>query len=394
MSKDKTVFHYGPDTKGTDLEFSNFRVGIKHPKLSWLCRMLDKYGIKWRLANGLKGQMLQVQQGSLDIATGILTQELMTLEITVDGAEEIASRAIVVTIDDLPDDHLFFEEFLASSYEAAERSASTVSDVVVEYAQEGKDSTEEPVPESEDFDTAIGLKLVQPQAAAPVETEEEDVEASDEISWDFDDDDDEDDDPDTEEQEAIDVEHRVIDESETDPEFKAEVVPPAEPKPRTRKEKHEANDPDFKVAEKPAVVESKPGTEFLQADNLLVFEDVTFPETKQPIRMYDVDSSNVSRIGAKVLTADPQTVTFYVQYKGGIPYRYNPVTRSDWNEALNLAIRKHKGIQEASVGSFIYNGIRILADEGTIKCQRLDGDTWVKVLPKAERTKQIKNRDK
>lgn len=403
MSNDKAIFHYGPDTKGTDTSFVNFRTGLKHPKLSWLTQMLDKYGIKWRLSNGLKGRMLQVQVGSLDIAAGILTQELVTLDITVDGAEDIQNRPVVITIDDLPDDHMFFDEFMARSLEAAGTSASTVADVAVEFAQEGtkvdgvNDATTEteevPVEDAgAEFDKAIGLKLVAP----PVQEEDEDVseddeEAPDEISWDFDEDDEDED-----EQEAIDVEHRVIDESESDPEFKAEVVPPAEPKPRKKKEKRDAVDPDFAVAEEPATTLSQPldGTEFLQADDLLVFEDVTFPEVKQPIRMYDVDSSNVSRIGAKVLNNDPQIVTFYVQYKGGIPYRYNPVTRADWNEALNLAIRKHKGIQEASVGSFIYNGIRILADEGTIKCQRLDGETWVKVLPKAERTRQIKNRDK
>lgn len=351
--------------------YVNFRSGIKHPKLSWVIMMLGHYGIAHRLYHTLQGAMLQVEQGTIELATGILNQELATFDAVVSNNEDGPTLRVTVTIDDLPDDHTFFEEQLAGHV----MIGGEVPKIVPVPAE---------LPAIEEDDT------------------EDEADPDDLDDWGFDDieDDDDDDDPTQEEltetkqqieeivanRDAIEVEAKVTD---------AVAVDPKPVKTKKDKKRREPTDPDFQEAAPPVDNLAAPvdGTEFLTADETLAHEDVTYPKVKKPIRMYDVDSSTISAFGAKRLAHDPLIVTLYVRFKSGATvYRYNPTPTADWNTLLNLAIRRKNGVQEASTGSFFHHAVKVKAEEGTLNCQRLTDDGWVNVLPKAERTKQIKQR--
>lgn len=319
-----------------------------HPKLSWVIQQLDSYGIAHMTKRRTDEDgsnattMLYVAQGAIEIC-----DEIMQTPVNV--------PSMSLPPDELPDSHPFFER------EEPESTVPAEYQEVVEAAEE-----------------------------IPVETGTEDEDGDDD-SWGFDDDEDE-------EGPIIDVEARVVE----DDEFEADD--PAPPSPKVKKEKpqpQEAVDPEFENAEDPKPTTKLSGTEFTQVDEVLAYQDIMFPGNTEPVRMYDVNSSNVSAIGSKPIKDKPLVVTFYIRYKsnGDITYRYNPVPTIDANEAFNLAVRRAAGIQEASVGSFCYHTIRDPAEAGLIKCQRTqsntDGSTtWVKVIPKKERVKATKERAK
>ena len=130
------------------------------------------------------------------------------------------------------------------------------------------------------------------------------------------------------------------------------------------------------------------------SEPVLETEQVTFPAVKSEVTMYLMNSENVLKLG---FTPKPNTedqVTLYVIFKGGATYRYSPVEAVRGDDLLEQAKQKLQGIQEASVGSAFHHLIKVPADEGKIKCQRLDGDTWVAVPTKAERTKALKEKAK
>jgi hypothetical protein len=335
-----------------------FKAGIKHPKLSWLILMLNRYGIPHLISKGqtLSGPMLYVQQGTIELATGILTQELAVFIARTTNYEEGPDVTITVTIDDLPDNHEFFSLQLQGQevmriveappptvLEVIEVEGTVIHDVIGDITTEIREHLEEKLAQDDDDD-----------------------------DWGFD-------------EVSLEAEDAVVE----------------EPAPAKKKKKDKTvkptNDPDFDTATEPAPINVPvTGTEFLRADELLAFEDVQFPVVKKPIRMYDVNSSNISAIGAKI-TDDPLVVTMYIRFKtGDNVYRYNPISTADWNSTLNEAVRRQQGIQEASVGSFYYHTVKVKAEDGSIKCQRLvpESDSWMDVLPKAARTKEIKERAK
>lgn len=364
------------------VNFSPFRVGLKHPKLSWMIMMLNKYGIAHAIVKdevGLKGTMLYVQQGNIELCNGILTQELVSFTAKTDNFEDGPEVAIRITIDDLPDDHEFFE---------AQIAGQTIDTTPVPFVGKaagvyGDKRMTVPAPTEEDEEDPFAIPDTK---AGTDEAVQESGDTDDEDEWGFDDED-ETPDPTPEQDEASD-------------EAQAEVAEekPVKDKKKKKKERKEATDPDFSDAE-PSDIKYTPvtGDEFLQVDDILGHEDIVYPiKSKQPIRMYDADSSTLSAIGCKELNSDPLVVTLYARFKSSpLPYRYNPVPKADFNSLLNELIRKHNGIQEASAGSFFHWTVKAKAEEGLIKCQRLTEDgRWVEVLPKTERTKAIKERAK
>ena len=365
--------------------FVNFRSGLKHPKLSWVISMLNKYGIAHNVVPGLKGITLQVEQGGIEIASTILTQELGSFDAVALNNEDQPPVRITVTVDDLPDDHEFFQlEPTPLRVVKGDFKKDSLQKQVDKIVEAGGTPVLGPQTDDEidaEFDAAIGSA----KNVTPVVEEDDDDD-----DWDFGDEDDEEPVPTPD----------PVEEPATDPDFVAEEAPKVStPKKKKKmKEKKEAVDPDFDAAVDSTDDLSSPvdGTEFLEVDKVLQFEDIQFKDVKSgPIRMYDVNSSTLSAIGAKVLNSDPLVVTFYVRFKaGGSVYRYNPVPTADWNTIVNLCIRRTvHGVQEASGGSFLHHAIKVKAEEGLIKCQRLTDASWVTVLSKAERTKAIKKRD-
>lgn len=144
----------------------------------------------------------------------------------------------------------------------------------------------------------------------------------------------------------------------------------------------------------------KAGVAYLKADEVLTHEIVEFPHIKpdkaaHQIEMYyQPSSSNVECIGWAPKT-DPNVGTIYIQYKKGERvYRYSPRPITVWHNLLDEGVRRESGIIEASVGSLAHHALRVPADAGEIRCQRLDGEHWAEVLPKAERTKETKDKAK
>lgn len=364
-----------------------FVTGLKHPKLSWLIMMLNLYGIAHVVAGqSLQGPMLFVEQGTAELAQGILFQDLAVFTARTANFEEGPDVEITIKINDLPNDHEFFaaqirgqkiDKIVAAATPEPEGQVIEITkdkaapiDTLEVIEVEGKVIDNDGPETLEDITDEIKEHLVESQEA---DDEDDDDWGFDEVSLEAE-----------EAVEAVDTET-------------VEPIPDPPKKKKVKPEPKASNDPDFDDAEEaPARAAVLSGTEFLKADELLPFEDVQFPKVKLPIRMYDVNSSNISAIGAKI-TDDPLIATYYVRFKTGASvYRYNPVATADYNESLNEAVRRQQGIMEASVGSFYYHTVKVKAEAGEIKCQRLneDGTAWVEVQPKAARTKEIKERAK
>jgi hypothetical protein len=139
------------------------------------------------------------------------------------------------------------------------------------------------------------------------------------------------------------------------------------------------------------VVEEHPELDYLKAEALLKFTDVQFEGITGTIRMYEVNSVNLSAIGIRINQKDQTLCTQYTQFKGGAQtYRYGPVTVKISQELLGEAVRVAEGRQEASVGSLFHNLIKVDADAGKIKCQRLTEGRWIDVPAKKDRVKEVK----
>jgi hypothetical protein len=137
------------------------------------------------------------------------------------------------------------------------------------------------------------------------------------------------------------------------------------------------------------------GTAHTFANELLQSKQMAYPKVKTPVQMYDIDSSNLGQIGFKLTKDDPNIVTFYVAFKSGMTYRYNPVALGKAQSILGEAVKRQIGFQEASAGVAFHALIKEAAEAGDIKCQRLDAENerWVEVLPKAERKALLKEKN-
>ena len=128
-----------------------------------------------------------------------------------------------------------------------------------------------------------------------------------------------------------------------------------------------------------------------EAPEPLKFQDFSFAGMNgnfNPVfvRMYDVNSANASAIGESVIDG---AVNIFIRFKGGAYYRYFPVPKDTWATLFGIARQKAKGIQEASVGSYIHHNISKRADDAEFSCERFDDSVgmWVRVPPKSERSK-------
>lgn len=355
--------------------YVNFRAGIKHPKLSWLVALLNKYGVAHRMQNTLQGQMLQVEKGTVELACEILNQELGRFTARVLNDDDAPTMDITVTIDDLPNDHEFF------AMQTQTKDGSLVISV--------------PAKVTPELVAEIGETLEEIFPDPVVEDDEEDEDEEDDSFWGFTDEDEDEDEsvPEPSVGMVIDVEAKVI---EDEPNFldtmKDEAQAEFAKSKKPKKEKpvpSEPVDPDFETA----VASESNENDFLEAEQVLPFEETQFPDTRDTIRMFDVDSSTLSAFGMRAMNKDPLLSTVYVRFKsGGTLYRYNPVPVKDANLILSTIIRRYKGVQEESPGSVFHYTIKVKGEEGTINVQRLDGERWVVVLPKSERTKALKNK--
>lgn len=118
------------------------------------------------------------------------------------------------------------------------------------------------------------------------------------------------------------------------------------------------------------------------------------------VRMFDIESSNVSTIGVtipgyyptplEVNIPETEVCHIYVTFKGQPTYYYYDTYWWVWKQIYNEALKKASS-KEASVGKLINRLLKDPADAGHINCFKLDGfGKWVKVLPKAERPKKSK----
>ena len=115
-----------------------------------------------------------------------------------------------------------------------------------------------------------------------------------------------------------------------------------------------------------------------------------------PAVMKEVSSSNISSMGHSIVVSGAKpgefVVSLFLQFKGGDYYRYDAVPLQVLQELMKQAVESYKGNPDASVGSNFHHLVKVPADEGVFRCWKLKDRDWVEVLPKSERTKELKKR--
>lgn len=125
-------------------------------------------------------------------------------------------------------------------------------------------------------------------------------------------------------------------------------------------------------------------------------EAVQLPGYAARMIFVDVNSSNLSAMafnprGNESPDADWEVLA---RFKGGGIYRYSPVETEAISD-LQIEIKKAARAEpDASVGSIFHHVIKSRADAGSIECHKLEGDVWILVPPKAQRTQVMKERYK
>lgn len=349
-----------PETK-----FVDFIRGCHHPKLTWIMTQLVLLGVEHQIGGMcLTGPVLQVKEGQIETAFGVLNTHVGMMNL----GGTLTDDAIKVA--DLVDEHPFFEtdtdiEDLAQAElpqaelpQEIEVEPPPVPPVPAIIADEV--AAMAPAPEVEPWDEP--KEPIRPPAVTPTATEEPDPfdvveDEADPIA---------DEPPTVEEAVAANVEADPFDDDDDELWGTVEVAPE---------------------------IPEHPELDYLKADKVLVSAEVQYAGVNQPIQMYEVSSSNLSRIGATINQKDQTVCNFYGEFKGGTqPYRYGPVTVERWHEMLSEAVRAAQGRPEASVGSLYHHLIKLEAEEGRIKCQRLVDTAWVIVPPKKDRVKQVKDK--
>lgn len=342
------------DSKPT---FVDFLRGVLNPKLAWIMAQLAMLGIIHR-ENGvcINGPVLQVQEGQVEQAFGVLNTTVGVMEVSGSLTDDS------IKVMDLPDDHPIFtsgidiEELPITPatdvdtsgwdldpaptvveeddpFSIVEQPEVIVPNVIPAEIMGSELATPQPLaPESNVVAMPEPLKIVPP---SPVAIENDDPFAEDspeaDALWDID-----------------------------------ENVPPSE----------------------------NPELDYLRADKVLQFGDTQFAKVEGTVRMYETDSGNLARIGAKISQKDQTKCTFYGEFQGDPtkPYRYGPVPVAKFNDILGEAVRKAEGHQNVSVGSMYHNLIKVDAEAGTVACQRLIDGKWQAVLPKSQRVKAAKKK--
>lgn len=340
-----------------EAQYWPFLVGITGAKARWVLAQLEAAEVPHKVygltANG--ASIIWVEQGFLDFA-----YEAITITDTMMGTPK--NRVHFFAVQDLSDDHEFFIRDLANGHEFhTEDLASDKHEAIPTPMKPVADPPKPDVLEKMEADVEKGKAVLAEETPlvpeAPAVVTESVSDDDDDDDWDLDDDD----------------------------ELKAD------------EDDELAADEDEEGTEEVNPLEGEEAITYEDADQVLEFEDVMFHKVPDAVRMYEVLSSNVKAIGAREVSKSPGTATVYVQFKqGGTIYRYNPISLKAFNETLlDQAVKKVRGLVEASVGSAFYALCREPADKGDVVCQRLvDNNKWATVQPKSERKKEIQKKAK
>lgn len=328
--------------------FADWLRGVHYPKLDWVIHELKQLGIPHRVSGSAirGGSVLQIEKGRETMAMDILNRVIGELHVGVDNR--------TITIADLPDDHQLFR--------------------VEPYTSNGPLTHQ--FPTSEELNRVVDSTLfsVDPKTGA-------DLSLTDKINKL----------PSPANVPVITVIPKTptdLPKKQMERKFGKQAVGPVvvtipkkvDPEPTPVVEDDDWDDEDWGDPE--------PETVTQQADRLLEYSDqlVMWDTVRQyNCRVYEVNSSHMSRIGA--MQMHPPTGTSYavlVGFKGkDLPYRYYPVLVSQWEQLLAEAIKNHElGPNAASVGEAFWKILRGPAETGHLVCERYDdGGNWVKVNP-------------
>lgn len=318
-----------------EIIYADFLRGVKNPKVTWVMDRLNELGIPNRIhGESIKGPVLQIERGRETLAMDVINRIIGELQIGV------VNRTI--TISDLPDNHVIFEDTTPAFV-----SVSPIDDINVH----------------------VNQTMLAPEEPEYLKT-------------------------------RLDELPKLADR----PIQKVPVDVPTKHKPKMYGTQHEG--PVLAVSDKPAPAEIKPENDewddddwgddpvptvetiVQKADRVLQWSDVVTmidPAKSFTVRMYEINSSHMSSMGACLMFAgqEGQSLWVFVAFKGGkFHYRYYPVTQDQWEELLVEAINNQTVDKKLSVGQEFWRLLRHPAEAGKIVCERYDDHgIWTSVAP-------------
>lgn len=362
-------------TEKKPVEYVDFIRGVNNPKRNWIIAQLVILGVTHRVEGmSFNGPVLQVKQGQIEKAHGVLN---MTVGIMNTGGALTDEN---IKVMDLVDNHPLF----VSKVDIGDIVTPVTNEEIAKSIEEAVDAMVETLP------------AVAPQEATPLPLSAEDADAilADIIAKE----------PSTPPTPlTVPADEPPVPEIIADelagPELLELEAAPDEEGPFAESDVEDDEDPFADDTddlwgtddEDDEELTEDPELDYLRAEKVLDNADAEFAGVAGPVHIYYVDSANLTGFGANISQKDQERCTFYVQFKGGPnPYRYAPVSTAIYYELLGEAVRKGEGRQEASVGSLYHNLVKVDAEAGKIKCQRLAEGKWVEVLPKSQRLKAVK----
>lgn len=321
-----------------EIIYADWLRGVHYPKLDWVIHELKQLGIPHRVSGSAMkgGSVLQIEKGRETMAMDILNRVIGELHVGVQNR--------TVTIADLPDDHELFRVDKSNVAQFPSSEPPTPSFLI------------DPKTGAELSLTDKINKLPNP-ADVPMVT-------------------------------IIPKTPTDLPKRQMERKFGRQPVGPVVvtipkkvgPEPVPVVEDDDWDDEDWGDPQSETITQ--------QADRLLEYSDqlIMWDTARQyTCRVYEVNSSHMSRIGA--MQMHPPMGTSYavlIGFKGkDLPYRYYPVQVSQWEQLLAEAIKNHElGSKAASVGEEFWRILRGPAEAGQIVCERYDdGGNWVKVNP-------------
>lgn len=355
-------------------EYIDFLRGVQRPKLHWVCEQLDLLGVPYNIKGlSFNGTVLQVPVSDLAKAWSVM--------VTVVGIMNLGGALTddTVKVMDLVDNHpLFFSTVDIEDLPLTKAPLTSELKRVIDRVP----APEEPVPATTDVietEQTVLSDLI-------AETDPIDVEATE-----------------VEDEDPLDTLMETLEDptpvkrlapADAGNTFVIdEMLAESDPTPEVDPFEEDADDDGLWDTDEENMTDEHPELDYLKADKSLEFEDVDFTAVSGTVRMYEVSSSNLSRIGARINQKEQTLCTFYAQFKGGAtPYRYGPVPVDSYYEVLSEAVRASEGRPDASVGSLYHHLIKVEAEAGKIKCQQLTGGNWIEVPAKKDRIKAAKDR--
>ena len=332
----------------SEVIYTDFIRGVKHPKITWIMDRLKEIGVPHRIhGESIHGPVLQIEKGREGLAMDIVNLVVGELFIGVTNK--------TITIGDLPDNHEIFE------------STGTAT-VYPPHVQEALDTDWGGAgPDAGD--------IVEVQETAQVVIVPKST-ASGKV--------------------PVDMPKKMARTYGKPPEGPviAKSVPPVV-------EVEGWNDDDWGDDPEPDGEE----TITQKADRLIKWQDqliMVDPAKSFTCRVYEINSSHMSSMGAMPMFPSPVTIEdrhkgmlwVYVGFKGGkFHYRYFPVTQVQWEELLTEAVDNvvSKRSAETSVGKVFWDLLRGPAEAGKIVCQRYDMEgVWTPVSAKDPKVQQQK----